>query len=140
MHIEFWGAAREVTGSMHLVDTGRSRVLLDCGLFQGHRKNAFERNRNLPFDAAGVDAVVLSHAHLDHAGILDGNSPVPIYGEQVEIRAAVRRADAVREGGDVERWFLVHGEPDAQVGLKEGLVARGVSGVENPERGHKAAI
>lgn len=70
MHIEFWGAAREVTGSTHLVDTGRSRVLLDCGLFQGHRKNAFERNRDLPFDAAGIDAVVLSHAHLDHAGNL----------------------------------------------------------------------
>lgn len=70
MHIQFWGAAREVTGSTHLVDTGRSRVLLDCGLFQGRRKNAFERNRDLPFDAAGVDAVVLSHAHLDHAGNL----------------------------------------------------------------------
>jgi len=70
MHIEFWGAAGEVTGSTHLVDTGRSRILLDCGLFQGHRKNAFERNRNLPFDAAAIDAVVLSHAHLDHAGNL----------------------------------------------------------------------
>lgn len=70
MHIEFWGAAGEVTGSTHLVDTDRSRVLLDCGLFQGHRKNAFERNRNLPFDAASIDAVVLSHAHLDHAGNL----------------------------------------------------------------------
>ena len=70
MHIEFWGAAGEVTGSTHLVDTGRSRILLDCGLFQGHRKNAFERNRNLPFEAAAIDAVVLSHAHLDHAGNL----------------------------------------------------------------------
>ncbi|HSM07969.1 MAG TPA: MBL fold metallo-hydrolase [Gemmatimonadota bacterium] len=70
MHIEFWGAAGEVTGSTHLVDTDGSRVLLDCGLFQGHRKNAFERNRNLPFDAASIDAVVLSHAHLDHAGNL----------------------------------------------------------------------
>lgn len=70
MHVEFWGAAREVTGSMHLVDTGRSRVLLDCGLYQGRRKQAFERNRDLPFDASGIDAVVLSHAHLDHAGNL----------------------------------------------------------------------
>lgn len=70
MHVRFWGAAREVTGSMHLVDTGRSRVLLDCGLYQGHRKNAFERNRDLPFDASSIDAVVLSHAHLDHAGNL----------------------------------------------------------------------
>lgn len=70
MHVEFWGAAREVTGSTHLVDTGRSRVLLDCGLYQGRRKHAFERNRDLPFDASRIDAVVLSHAHLDHAGNL----------------------------------------------------------------------
>lgn len=70
MFLRFWGAAREVTGSTHLLDTGRSRVLLDCGLFQGRRKNAFERNRDLPFDARGIDAVVLSHAHLDHAGNL----------------------------------------------------------------------
>jgi len=70
MHIQFWGAAREVTGSMHLVDTGRGQLLLDCGLYQGHRRHAFERNRDLPFDASGIDAVVLSHAHLDHAGNL----------------------------------------------------------------------
>lgn len=70
MHVQFWGAAREVTGSMHLVDTGRSRILLDCGLYQGRRKGAFERNRNLPFAASEIDAVVLSHAHLDHAGNL----------------------------------------------------------------------
>jgi metallo-beta-lactamase family protein len=70
MHLQFYGAAREVTGSMHLVDTGKSRILLDCGLYQGRRKKAFERNRDLPFDAASIDAVVLSHAHLDHAGNL----------------------------------------------------------------------
>lgn len=70
MHVQFWGAAREVTGSMHLVDTDRGRLLLDCGLYQGHRHQAFERNRDLPFDAASIDAVVLSHAHLDHAGNL----------------------------------------------------------------------
>ncbi|TFG66870.1 MAG: MBL fold metallo-hydrolase [Gemmatimonadales bacterium] len=70
MHVQFFGAAREVTGSAHLVDTGESRVLLDCGLYQGNRKKAFERNRDLPFEAASIDAVVLSHAHLDHAGNL----------------------------------------------------------------------
>ena len=70
MHVQFFGAAREVTGSMHLVDTGRSRVLLDCGLYQGRRKGAFERNRDIPFNAGELDSVVLSHAHLDHAGNL----------------------------------------------------------------------
>ncbi len=70
MKITFFGAAREVTGSMHLLTINGSRVLLECGLCQGKRKEAFERNRNLPFDAGSIDAVVLSHAHIDHSGNL----------------------------------------------------------------------
>jgi metallo-beta-lactamase family protein len=70
MKIQFWGAAQTVTGSMHLLEVNGHKVLLDCGLFQGRRKHAFERNRNLPFDASGIDAVVLSHAHIDHSGNL----------------------------------------------------------------------
>ncbi|MEJ2602797.1 MAG: MBL fold metallo-hydrolase [Gammaproteobacteria bacterium] len=70
MHIEFWGAAREVTGSCHLLHVGGRRVLLDCGLIQGSRRGE-ERNREpFPFDPAGIDAVVLSHAHIDHSGRL----------------------------------------------------------------------
>ncbi|MEN6478722.1 MAG: MBL fold metallo-hydrolase [Anaerolineales bacterium] len=68
MIIHFWGAARTVTGSMHLLEVNGTRILLECGLFQGHRQEAFERNRNLPFDARQVDAMVLSHAHIDHSG------------------------------------------------------------------------
>ena len=70
MNVQFWGAARTVTGSMHLVECGGQRVLLDCGMFQGRRKEAFERNRSLPFDPRSVNAVVLSHAHIDHSGNL----------------------------------------------------------------------
>lgn len=70
MNVTFWGAARTVTGSMHLVECGGQRVLLDCGMYQGRRKEAFERNRNLPFDPRTVNAVVLSHAHIDHSGNL----------------------------------------------------------------------
>ena len=70
MIIQFWGAAQTVTGSMHLLEVGGHRLLLDCGLFQGRRKEAFERNRQLPFDASAIDAVVLSHAHIDHSGNL----------------------------------------------------------------------
>jgi metallo-beta-lactamase family protein len=70
MQLEFWGAAREVTGSMHLLRVGGRQLLLDCGLYQGRRKQAFERNRTLPFDAGRIDAVILSHAHIDHAGNL----------------------------------------------------------------------
>jgi metallo-beta-lactamase family protein len=70
MKITFWGAAGTVTGSMHLVETGGKRLLLDCGLYQGRRKEADLKNRHLPFDASGIDAVVLSHAHIDHSGNL----------------------------------------------------------------------
>lgn len=70
MHLQFWGAARTVTGSMHLLHVGGRNLLLDCGLYQGRRKIAFEINRNLPFPAASIDAVILSHAHIDHSGNL----------------------------------------------------------------------
>ncbi len=71
MTIEFLGAARTVTGSMHLLTTDRgNRVLLDCGLYQGRRKEAYQINHELPFDPTELDAVVLSHAHIDHSGNL----------------------------------------------------------------------
>jgi metallo-beta-lactamase family protein len=70
MRIHFHGAAGTTTGSMHLLEFDGGRVLLDCGLYQGHRKEAFEKNRNLPFDARSLSACVLSHAHIDHSGNL----------------------------------------------------------------------
>ena len=70
MKVQFWGAAQTVTGSMHLIQFGEKRILLDCGLYQGKRKVAFEKNRNMPFDGSSIDAVVLSHAHIDHSGNL----------------------------------------------------------------------
>ncbi len=68
--ITFHGAAQTTTGSMHLVEANGLRILLDCGLYQGHRKEAFERNRSLPLDPSKLDVVVLSHAHIDHSGNL----------------------------------------------------------------------
>jgi metallo-beta-lactamase family protein len=70
MKLTFWGAARTVTGSMHQLEADGKRYLLDCGMYQGHRKEAEERNRHFPFTAASVDAVILSHAHIDHSGNL----------------------------------------------------------------------
>ena len=70
MRITFYGAAQTTTGSMHLVEANGKRILLDCGLYQGHRKEAFEKNRNLPIDPKTIDYVVLSHAHIDHSGNL----------------------------------------------------------------------
>ncbi len=70
MTITFHGAAGTTTGSQHLLEINGHRVLLDCGLYQGHREEAYDRNKNFPFEAALVDCVVLSHAHIDHAGNL----------------------------------------------------------------------
>jgi metallo-beta-lactamase family protein len=70
MKLTFWGAVGEVTGSMHMVESGGRRFLLDCGMHQGRRKEADRKNRNLPFPASSIDAVVLSHAHIDHSGNL----------------------------------------------------------------------
>ncbi|HUI55698.1 MAG TPA: MBL fold metallo-hydrolase [Bryobacteraceae bacterium] len=83
MKVTFWGAAGGVTGSMHHVESGGRRYLLDCGLNQGRRREADQKNRNLPFAPSSIDAVVLSHAHIDHSGNLptlvkDGFSG-PIY-------------------------------------------------------------
>jgi metallo-beta-lactamase family protein len=70
MKLTFWGAAGAVTGSMHLVESGDKRILLDCGLNQGRRRDADAKNRNLPFPGSSIDAVILSHAHIDHSGNL----------------------------------------------------------------------
>ena len=70
IRLTFHGAAGQVTGSMHLLEAAGARVLLDGGLFQGRRKESNELNQNLPFDARRIDSVILSHAHIDHAGRL----------------------------------------------------------------------
>lgn len=70
MRIHFHGAAQTVTGSQHLLEINGHRLLLDCGLYQGRRSETYERNLNFAHDPRKVDAVILSHAHIDHAGNL----------------------------------------------------------------------
>jgi len=70
MLIHFFGATRTTTGSMFLLELNGQRLLFECGLFQGKRGESIERNRHFPFDPKQLDAVVLSHAHIDHCGNL----------------------------------------------------------------------
>ncbi len=68
MQVTFWGAARTVTGSQHLIETEGQKILLDCGLFQGRREEARQINQKLPFNPHELSGMVLSHAHIDHSG------------------------------------------------------------------------
>jgi metallo-beta-lactamase family protein len=70
LKIQFYGAAQEVTGSQHLLSVNGKNILLDCGLYQGRRKEAFEINKNFPFNPSDIDVMLLSHAHIDHSGNL----------------------------------------------------------------------
>lgn len=66
--LTFWGAAGGVSGSMHLLEVGNTKILLDCGLHQGRREEARQRNSHFPFHPHQIDAVILTHAHIDHSG------------------------------------------------------------------------
>lgn len=68
MKIQFIGAARTVTGSQHLLTIHDKKILLECGLFQGRRKDTYEKNKNFSFDPKEIDTLILSHAHIDHSG------------------------------------------------------------------------
>jgi metallo-beta-lactamase family protein len=68
MKFQIYGAAQTVTGSQHLLMTNGHTVMFDCGMFQGRRQEAFERNRKFKFDPSKVEALALSHAHIDHSG------------------------------------------------------------------------
>ncbi len=83
MRVTFHGAVHTVTGSLHVVASGDTQVYLDCGLFQGRRDESYERNRHFPTSPRDLDAVILSHAHLDHCGnlptLVDQGFRGPIY-------------------------------------------------------------
>jgi metallo-beta-lactamase family protein len=91
MKIHFFGAARTTTGSMYLLEINGKRLLLECGLFQGHREETTRRNSTFPFDPRQIDAVVLSHAHIDHAGNLPNlagkgyNGPIHCTGATLDL-------------------------------------------------------
>ena len=108
MKITFHGAAQTTTGSMHLVEANGKKILLECGLYQGRRKEAFERNRNLPFKAAEIDCAILSHAHIDHSGnlpqLVRQGFRGPVYARQstVELCDAMLRDSCFLQMRDLE--------------------------------------
>ena len=135
MNLTFWGADRTVTGSQHLLSFGRERLLLDCGLFQGKRADSYAINQHLPFDAHGISAMLLSHAHIDHSGnipslVKDGFSGT-VYCTHAtrDLCSAMLRDSGMIQEEDAE--FLNrhrHGEPpvepiytleDAETALKQ---------------------
>jgi len=101
MQIHFHGAAQTVTGSQHLLEVNGYRILLDCGLYQGRRSESYSRNLNFAYDPKEVDAVILSHAHIDHCGNLpnlvqDGFGG-PIYATHATVDlATIMMADSGR--------------------------------------------
>ena len=68
MDVTFYGAAGEVTGSMHLLNTGQDRILMDCGMYQGRRAESLQKNKFFPLDRKDISSMILSHAHIDHSG------------------------------------------------------------------------
>lgn len=103
MKLSFHGAAQTVTGSMHLVEINGSRLLLDCGMYQGRRKESFERNHKFPFDVNTIDAVILSHAHIDHSGNLPNLINQGFNGPIYATRATAHLTDLMlRDSGHIQ--------------------------------------
>jgi len=101
MRIYFHGAAHTVTGSQHLLEINGQRLLLDCGLYQGRRDESYERNLKFSHDPRKVDAVLLSHAHIDHCGnlpnLVDDGFDGPIYATRATVDlATIMMADSGR--------------------------------------------
>lgn len=123
MKISFCGAAETTTGSQHLLEVNGSRILLDCGLYQGRRDESKDRNRHFLYDPASLDAVVLSHAHIDHSGNLPSLTSQGFRGNIYSTFATrdlcqIMLADAAHIQKQDTKWLNKHrakrGEPELE--------------------------
>jgi metallo-beta-lactamase family protein len=110
LKIQFVGAARTVTGSQHLLTINGKKILLECGLFQGRRQDTYEKNKNFGYDPKEVDALILSHAHIDHSGnipnLVKNGFDGPIYATSatVDLCEIMLRDSAHLQQRDIE-WL-----------------------------------
>lgn len=107
MEIQFIGAAQTVTGSQHLLSINGKKILLDCGLYQGKRKEAFEINRTFKYSPSEIDVILLSHAHIDHCGKIPGlvkngfNGPIYTTAATVDLCQIMLRDSAHLQERDI---------------------------------------
>ena len=122
MKITFDGAAQTVTGSQYLLNINGHSLLLECGFFQGRRQESYARNNNFPFEPGKVDAVILSHAHIDHSGNLPNlikqgyDGPIfttPATAHLAEIMLMDSGHIQEEDAGFISRRNLKRGEPPA---------------------------
>src|SRR5665811_1665657 len=107
MKLTTFGAARTVTGMMLLLEHNDHRLLVDCGTYQGHRADAYQVNLNFPFDPKQLDAVVLSHAHIDHSGNLPNLVKQGFKGLIYSTSASVDLANIMlRDSGQIQEWDI----------------------------------
>lgn len=107
MRLHIFGAAQTVTGSMHLLEVNGSKLLLDCGLYQGKRADTYEINQNFPFDPKTIDALILSHAHIDHSGNLPNLVKQGYNGPIYATNATTDLADIMlRDSGHIHEWDI----------------------------------
>lgn len=107
MKLTTFGAARTVTGMMLLLEHNDRRLLVDCGTYQGHRADAYQVNLNFPFDPKQLDAVVLSHAHIDHSGNLPNLVKQGFEGLIYSTSASVDLANIMlRDSGHIQEWDI----------------------------------
>src|SRR5512143_4094349 len=102
MRLTFHGAAQTVTGSQHLLEINGSKLLLECGLYEGRRAESYLRNDTFEYDPGDVDAVILSHAHIDHSGNLPNLVKHGFAGKIYTTRATADLSDIMlRDAGHI---------------------------------------